>query len=269
MPKKLPDALQIWKQMEDLVVPRLRITLPERAVCYHLLRHSRLEGRRRLHFSMAWLSRGTRVSPGALRAAIRSLSAKGLLRILERSKAGHFVEVRLPGEFRLARLDSPTASPGDLDGADFLVSMELRKAIHRRENGRCFYCLRMLTPGVQCLDHVVPRVRLGANSYRNLVSACLECNSQKSQRPADNFLRELYRQRRLTSLELAERLRALKLLAEGKLKPALNESLVHPERSRRVAAPPTIGKRGRPRLHPAVNKSLVHPERSRGACAVS
>ncbi len=240
MPKKKLDASQIWKQMEDLVVPRLRITLPERAVCYHLIRHSRLEGRRQLHFSMAWLSRGTRVSPGALRAAIRSLSAKGILRILERSKAGHFVEVRLPGEFRLARLDSPrAASVGDLDGADFLVSMDLRKAIHRRENGRCFYCLRMLTPGVQCLDHVVPRVRLGANSYRNLVSACLECNSAKSQRPADNFLRELYRQRRLTSLELTERLRALKLLSEGKLKPAFPPMTNLPAR------------RGRPRLHPA------------------
>jgi len=240
MPKKKLDAALAWKQMEDLVVPRLRITLPERAVCYHLLRHSRLEGRRQLHFSMAWLSRGTRVSPGALRAAIRSLSAKGILRILERSKAGHFVEVRLPGEFRIARLDSPPAAcPGDLDGADFLVSMELRKAIHRRENGRCFYCLRLLTPGVQCLDHVVPRVRLGANSYRNLVSACLECNSQKSQRPADNFLRELYRQRRLTSLELSDRMRALKLLAEGKLKPAFAPMTNLPAR------------RGRPRLTPA------------------
>jgi hypothetical protein len=239
MRDKKVDAANAWKQMEDLLVPRLRLSLVERAVCYHLLRHSRLEGRRRLHFSMAWLSRGTRVSPGALRAAIRSLSAKGILRILERSKAGHFVEVRLPGEFRLARLDSPAASPGDLDGADFLVSMELRKAIHRRENGRCFYCLRMLTPGVQCLDHVVPRVRLGANSYRNLVSACLECNSQKSQRPVDNFLRELYRQRRLTSLELAERLRALKLLAEGKLKPAFPPMTNLPAR------------RGRPRLHHA------------------
>jgi hypothetical protein len=110
MPEKKPDAALAWKQMEDLVVPRLRITLPERAILYHLIRHSRLEGRRQLHFSMAWLSRGTRVSPGALRAAIRSLSAKGILRILERSKAGHFVEVRLPGEFRLARLDSPAAS---------------------------------------------------------------------------------------------------------------------------------------------------------------
>ncbi len=236
MPKTKLDASQIWKQMEDLVVPRLRLTIVERAACYHLIRHSRLEGRRRLHFSMSWLSRGTRVSPGALRAAIRSLSAKGILRVLERSKAGHLVEVRLPGEFRLARLDSPGASPTDLDGADFLT-MDLRKAIHRREHGRCFYCLRMLTPGVQCLDHVVPRVRLGANSYRNLVSACLECNSQKSQRPADNFLRELYRQRRLTSLELAARLRALKLLSEGKLKPAFAPMTNLPARRGRPASP--------------------------------
>jgi len=42
-----------------------------------------------------------------------------------------------------------------------------------------------------CLDHVVPRVNSGRNSYRNLVSRCTECNSQKNQRAAPDFLRWL------------------------------------------------------------------------------
>jgi 5-methylcytosine-specific restriction endonuclease McrA len=55
---------------------------------------------------------------------------------------------------------------------------------------------------MQCLDHVVPLVQLGTNSYRNLVSCCLECNSLKSAAPAADFLRRFYRDGRLTSAEL-------------------------------------------------------------------
>src|SRR2546422_3306009 len=95
----------------------------------------------------------------------------------------------------------------------------LRKAIHTRERGQCFYCLRRTTPAVQCLDHVVPRAHLGRNSYRNLVSSCMECNAQKGEKAADDFLRRLYRERRLTATELAIRLRALDALASGKLRP--------------------------------------------------
>ena len=72
---------------------------------------------------------------------------------------------------------------------------------------------------MRCLDHVVPRARLGRNSYRNLVSCCLQCNSQKRDRSAGDFLRRLYRERRLTAPELTARLRALDALVSGKLPP--------------------------------------------------
>ena len=65
------------------------------------------------------------------------------------------------------------------------------------------------------------RVRSGRNSYRNLASCCLECNSQKGQRRLADFLRSLYREQRLTASELKDRLRALDALAEGKLVPRL------------------------------------------------
>jgi hypothetical protein len=71
------------------------------------------------------------------------------------------------------------------------------------------------------LDHVVPRARVGCNSYRNLVSSCMKCNSQKGERPAEEFLRWLFRERRLTAAELSDRFRALELLASGKLRPTL------------------------------------------------
>src|SRR6266550_7467174 len=73
----------------------------------------------------------------------------------------------------------------------------------------------------------MPRVELGRNSYPNLVSCCLECNSKKGHSPAADFLSWLYRKRRLTAV------------ASGKLPPPLA-----------TTANPLLRK-GRPPLHPA------------------
>ena len=210
------------------LVPRLRLSVIERAVYYHLLRHSRLEGKIRYRFSIASLGRGTRLSGGPVREAVRRLVDQGALRLVRRSKTGHVVEVRVPDEIRGARFDA--ARVGDrgrrphvsrLEEIDFMRTKPLRQAIHLREGGRCFYCSRRLAPTVRCLDHVVPLAQSGRNSYRNLVSACLECNAKKGERPAEDFLRWLYRERRLTAAELTGRVRALDALASGKLRPAL------------------------------------------------
>ena len=72
---------------------------------------------------------------------------------------------------------------------------------------------------VRCLDHVVPQVRRGGNGYRNLVSSCGECNSQKGERRAEDFLRWLCREGRLSTEELRGRFRALERLVGGKLRP--------------------------------------------------
>src|SRR5262249_29997084 len=153
----------------------------------------------------AWLARGARLSVGATRHALRRLASHGVLRLIQRSKAGHVMEIRLPAEIRAAlpaKLVAyrPGQAPSDanLEELDFLRSRDLRDSIHAREGGHCFYCLRRITSSVRCLDHVVPQTRLGADSYRNLVSSCLECNSQKGAHSAGDFLRSLYRDRRLT-----------------------------------------------------------------------
>jgi CRISPR/Cas system Type II protein with McrA/HNH and RuvC-like nuclease domain len=107
----------------------------------------------------------------------------------------------------------------NLEEADFLEKQILRHAIHERERGHCFYCLRRITHHRRCLDHVVPRAEFGWNSYRNLVFCCLECNSNKGERLAEEFLRGLYRERRLSANGLRGRIRALRGLTAGKLKP--------------------------------------------------
>ena len=222
------NAVLIWKQLEDVLVPRLRLTLAERVVYSHLLRHTRLEGKLRLRFSILWLARGAGVSGGTVRDAVRRLVTKGALRLVERNRTGHVVEVRLPGEIRSAPPDGTVASVApqqqiaDVEEMDFLQTKTRRAAIHTRDAGLCFYCLSRLTARVRCLDHVVPLARMGRNSYRNLVSCCVECNTQKGETAAEDFLRTLYRERRVTAAELTARLRALDALAAGKLPPPLH-----------------------------------------------
>ena len=216
------NAELVWKQIEDHLGPRLRLTVIDRIVYYHLLRHSRLEGKLRVRFSIFELGRRMRLSRGPVREAVRRLAEFGVLRLIDRSGAGHLVEVRLPEEVRRGRIDAedPGRAAGiNMETADFLKRRDLRRAIHARERGCCFYCMRRLRRSARCLDHVTPRARFGRNSYRNLVSCCQECNAKKSHRSAHDFLRWLYREQRLTVGELKGRLRALEALAAGKLRP--------------------------------------------------
>ena len=256
MKRKKLNFKHLWIQFEDFLFPRLRLSITDRAVYSHLIRHSRLEGQLQLRFSMPWLARGIGISTGPVRESVRRLVVLGALRLIRRSKAGHVVGVLLPDEIRGLRpglpavpgaiaVRSPASQPQspNLEELDFLKTRALRQSIHLRERGQCFYCLRRTDARVQCLDHVVPRVRAGRNSYRNLVSSCLECNSLKGERPAADFLRWLYRQRRLTSAELNARLRALDTLASGKLPPPVQ----HPDTP--IGTPAhTLGRKARPRI---------------------
>lgn len=242
MENKKIDAVHVWKQLEDLAVPQLRLSVYERAVYSHLLRHSQIEGKRQVRFSIPWLVRGTNLTIRAARKAVRSLIVKGALRLAERNGKGHLVEVRLPEEIRGVRAGKIAAGAAvreagadNLEKVDFVAIRALRVAIHAREGGHCFYCLRRLTPQARCLDHVIPQARSGRNSYRNLVSACGECNSQKREQRAEDFLRWLYRERRLTAAELTGRFRALRELAAGKLRPQLPSP--RPNRSKAPAQP--------------------------------
>ena len=224
------DAAEVWKQMEDLAAPQLRLTVHERAVYTYLLRHSRIEGKVRLRFSISWLRHGAGLTIRAARKAIRGLAAKGALRVVGRGREGHLVDVRVPEEIRGVH---PQEIAGDraaqvreldnLEETDFLGSLELREAIHRREGGRCFYCLRRMSRMARRLDHVVPLAHLGGNSYRNLVSSCRECNSLKRERQAPDFVRWLFREGHLSRAELTGRLRALEALTTGKLRPKIEE----------------------------------------------
>ncbi len=242
MKNKKMNAVVVWKQIEDWLVPGLALSVADRAVYCRLVRHSRLEGKSRLRFSIRWLASGVRLTAAPVRNSLRRLAANGALRIIERSKAGHVAELRLPEEMRgTLRGEAPSdklraamtemhggrsskgsdSGPVGIEELDFMRSRHLRRAIHARERGQCFYCLRRVARRMQCLDHVHPRAQMGLNSYRNLVSCCLECNARKGETAAKDFLRWLYRAQKLSASEFEGRLRALEDLRAGKLRAAV------------------------------------------------
>src|SRR6266480_2050509 len=98
---KKRNAELIWKQFEDLLVPRLRLSVIDRAVYSRLLRHSRMEGKLRLRFSIAWLVvLASQTTPRAMLYATSSTT---------RSALGRSHQSRSHGRGALARRGSGSA----------------------------------------------------------------------------------------------------------------------------------------------------------------
>jgi 5-methylcytosine-specific restriction endonuclease McrA len=61
--------------------------------------------------------------------------------------------------------------------------MLTRKNILTRDSHRCQYC--GVTKGPMTVDHIVPKMLKGADSWENLVCACVKCNNRKGDRTPD------------------------------------------------------------------------------------
>src|SRR5258708_3893155 len=70
MKNKNISAEQVWKDFEDRLAPQLNFSVNDRAVYSHLLRHSRLEGKLRIRFSLSWL--GPRIRKADAKLAFKA-----------------------------------------------------------------------------------------------------------------------------------------------------------------------------------------------------
>jgi 5-methylcytosine-specific restriction endonuclease McrA len=64
--------------------------------------------------------------------------------------------------------------------AKFRPSLELRKALSSRANGRCEYCPEAFSPQIFSVEHINPESRGGNNDSENLALSCQGCNGFKS-----------------------------------------------------------------------------------------
>ena len=212
---KTYNIRRLYRTVEDRLFPALQLGSHERAIYYHLLRHTRLEGRRRVRFSKAELARATGLCPTTVRHYVGSLARTPCVKVLERGENGLLLEVLVPEE--MVELKAAERAPLSEEhgrarrARNHFRDDRVREKIFLRERGRCFYCLRRLRPGAWALDHVVPLAAGGDNSPQNAVASCHECNCAKGESPAPIFLRSLFRNGALSRTELRSQLAVLKV----------------------------------------------------------
>ncbi len=68
-----------------------------------------------------------------------------------------------------------------------------RRNIYARDENLCQFCGQRFPTRDLTLDHVVPRVQGGRNTWDNLVCACVKCNARKGGRTPDQAHMKLIR----------------------------------------------------------------------------
>ena len=215
------DIAQIIVEIEDHVVPRLKLDVAEARLYYHFLRHSRFIGKHELLISAAQIGEVLNCSKNTVKPRLRTLQDKKIIEIANAGWAGTRIKVFLPSEVKGAIPEESAPKVQDIEAIDFYKDPKFRPSILEREQGRCFYCRRTLTDEDSGLDHAEPQKANGTNSYRNVVAACHSCNSSKGDDDAEGFLRRLYRRGFLSPDELEERLADVDKLKKGLLRPII------------------------------------------------
>lgn len=214
----MDDWKLIYQDIEDRLAPQLDLDAWERTTYYHLLRHTRLEGKQSSLFSIGLLSKVIPLSDFKVRDVLRNLDRKGCTKNLVTRK-GYEVTVFLPSEIQTLTYSANAEVSVDIEGIDFFTGRAYVNPLLEREGYNCFYCLANVTEENCELDHVIPQAAVADNSYRNIVISCHSCNRKKSGQNAQAYLRAIYRQGLLGDEELRLRLHALERLEAGELIP--------------------------------------------------
>jgi hypothetical protein len=221
------DLKLTLEQFQDFLAPRLDTY--EQTLYLYCFRHSRLVGKREVVIGFKSARRrmatgigeaGKPMSEATCYKKLQSLAGKGGIDLVDSTRDGTKVRVHLPSEIPGVVPPVAETSTQELDGMEFFEHPQNRKAILRREEGKCFYCLRSLDESNWLIEHVRSRPD-GDSSYRNVVAACRACNNRKGSMLARDFLRELYRAGVLSQGEMEGRIGALAHLESGALKPTL------------------------------------------------
>lgn len=210
------DIAVLWADLQDRLVPSLRLRPGHLAVYLYLLRQTHLLGRRDVEIPYRMLARGAGVGEWSARGHIRTLVLSGCLVLRDTRHGSVRLEVRLPNEVLTPALPPPRL-PGQIGSRNRTPAFRMQ--IFRRDRGRCFYCRKKLRRGAFELDHIIPLARAGTRELSNLVAVCRVCNRRKSTRLAGEFLRILHRRGHLTRRQLHARLSALRRMRSRRSPP--------------------------------------------------
>lgn len=137
------------------------------------------------------------ISEEKFREIIRALEVAGAIRKEgESNRDGTLYRVLIPDEIeecRIFRAERTATEPKpEIPAADidYYNVRENRIKVYERDAYKSRYCVKQLTRFTATVDHVTPVAEGGDNSFENLVTACLGCNSRKHKRPVGDFLVE-------------------------------------------------------------------------------
>lgn len=198
---ELPDIIV---QVANYLQPQL---LPYEAVIYlYMFANSiAIEGSQRIRVSVRSLcsgvvksssGQGDKLSYGSVQEALAGLERKQCIRKEgDTNRNGTLYFVFLPEEIEMC-VDSIKKSFDKeknevvVNEIDYYNIQENRLKIFDRDGYQCYYCKKQLTRFSATLDHIQPVSHGGLNSFDNLTTACLHCNSRRGNRPIMDALLE-------------------------------------------------------------------------------
>jgi hypothetical protein len=193
---ELPD---IVAQIIDYLQPRLHPY--EAAIYWYLFRHSVIkQGTQRVRVSVRGLCSGVIKSSSGQSEKLSYSSVQDTLRGLEEkqcirkdgdtNREGTPYLVLIPEEIpwcvdhmKIVQKNHASHLVDEVRDVDYYNIAENRLKIFERDLYKCKYCGKQLTRFSATLDHIQPVSHGGLNSFDNLVTSCLHCNSGRGNRP--------------------------------------------------------------------------------------
>lgn len=201
------DALEIPSIVSSVIQFLQPLLTPyEAAVYWHMFNRSILKtGQQFCRVSTRGLMSGVvksasgqseDLSIGTTRGALQGLEEKGaIVQSGEPNREGTLYRVLLPEEIpacasaiRASAAEPEAPVPNVEKEADFYNVVENRLRVFERDAYKCRYCGKQLTRFTATLDHLQPVSEGGDNSFENLATACLHCNSRRGVRPVMDAL---------------------------------------------------------------------------------
>lgn len=197
---ELFELPEIVSSIVDFLQPLL---LPyESAIYWHLFRHSIISaGDNHVRVSTRGLGKPKTVltsssgqseglSYGAVQKALSGLEEKGVIKkVGDTNREGTLYKIYLPEEIEICQQRMKEVQIEELPKvdpkkeADYYNIKENRHKIFERDSYKCHYCDKQLTRFSATLDHIQPVSEGGDNSFDNLVTSCLHCNSKRGSKP--------------------------------------------------------------------------------------
>ena len=204
------DALELPSLIQSVVDYLQPVLLPYEALIYwYMFRHSILAtGQQYVRVSVRGMTSGVvmpslrggkseKLSYSTVQTALQGLEEKQvILKAGDTNREGTLYKVNLPEEVPACEELMRESSEKEISEVDtkkeldFYNVHENRQKIFERDGYKCHYCKKQLTRFSATLDHIQPVSKGGDNSYDNLITACLHCNSERGNKPVMDIIQQ-------------------------------------------------------------------------------